>query len=131
MLASSIWNEQRDCGVLAEGNIQCARSGSFVVVGVLSLGVSCDKGPLGMVESHLHMLSETKEVGEPGACRAGAWHGGCLLIGWSGSGVPTPLHSRHRQMPHLSPGTHAGSRVAAQLACLALAPAPNVVMVTS
>jgi hypothetical protein len=41
-----------------------------------------------MVESHLHMLSETKEVGEPDACRAGAWQRDCRLIGWRGSGVP-------------------------------------------
>ena len=41
-----------------------------------------------MVESHLHMLSETKEVGEPDACRAGAWQRDCRLIGWAGSGVP-------------------------------------------
>ena len=34
-----------------------------------------------MVESHLHMLSETKEVGKPGACRAGAWHSERFLIG--------------------------------------------------
>jgi hypothetical protein len=86
-----------------------------------------------MVESHLHTLSETKEVGEPDACRAGAWQRDCRLIGWAGSGVPHLLVAVIARCPGASSVSRYPRRKQgrSQFACLALAPAANVVMVTS
>jgi hypothetical protein len=65
------------------------------------------------------MLSETKEVGKPGACRAGAWHSERFLIGWCGSGVPH-LFIAVIVKCTLSAGTHAATPEAG-FACLAFA----------